>query len=182
MRNLVKIVMLIMLTAGLSSCEKVKSIFDVDFDTTLSGNLDIDIQDNPLKSTDNYTFKKSATVNPLDDEDIAEYIDNIKEFAVNGVFVEVLYVSTGNVIFREGTTFSVYDSNSTVTWTLGSDWNVTEGTKLTLDDVGDVYTAVAEILDKKGSFTVGAEGVSSETGVFITLKIGIDTKVTANPL
>jgi hypothetical protein len=181
MRNLVKISLLIMLTAGLSSCEKIKSIFDVDFDTTLSGNLDIDIQD-ALKSTNSYTFKKTATVNPLDDEDIAEYIDNIKEFAVNEVIVEVLYVSAGNVVFKKGTTFSVFDNNSKVTWTLGSDWDVTEGTQLTLEDVGDVYKAVVDILDKKGSFSVGAEGESSETGVFVTLKIGIDTKVTANPL
>ncbi|MCK4746192.1 MAG: hypothetical protein KAT15_04115 [Bacteroidales bacterium] len=182
MRNLVKIVVLIMLTAGLSSCEKIRSIFDVEFDTTLSGDLDIDIQEDALKSTNNYEFHSSATVNPLDDEDIEEYIDNIKDFAVNGVVAEVVYVNKGNVVFKQGTSFSIYDSNDKITWTLGGDWEIAEGTKITLDDISGVYEAVADILDKKGTFMVGADGVSSETDVSITIRLSIDTKVTANPL
>ena len=182
MRNLVKIALLVMLTAGLSSCEKIKSIFDVEFETTLSGDLDIDIQESARKSTNSYEFQTWSDVDPLDDDEIAEYIDNIKDFAVDRVVAEVIFVNKGSVLFESGTTFSISDNTGTVSWTLGSDWEIVEGTEITLEDVGGVYKAVADILNKKGAFQVGAEGVCSETGVSITIRIGIDTKVTASPL
>lgn len=182
MRNLLKIALLVALSAGLSSCEKIKSIFDVEFDTTLSGDLDIDIQESARKSTNSYEFQKWAEVDPLDDDDIAEYIDNIKDFAVDGVSAKVIYVNKGNVLFESGTTFSITDNIDKVSWTLGSDWAVEEGQELPLEDGAGVYEAVASILKKKSTFTVGAEGVCSETNVSITIRIGIDTKVTASPL
>lgn len=177
-----KIVLLVTLTAGLSSCEKIKSIFDVEFDTTLSGDIDIDIEESALKSTNSYKFQKWADVDPLDDDDIAEYIDNIKDFAVNGVIAKVIYVDKANVLFKSGTTFHISDNIDKVSWTLGSDWAVEEGQELPLKDGAGVYEAVANILKKKSAFKIGAEGVCSETNVSITLRIGIDTKVTASPL
>ena len=182
MRNLVKMMLLVVLTAGISSCQKIKSIFDVDFDTTLSGDLDIDIPQSTAKSAANFEFEKFVTVDPLDDEDIADYVDNIKEFAVNGVVVEVLSVSTQDVVFLKGTSFVIKDNSITVSWTLENDWTVTEGTTIDLEDTGNIYESVVDILTKKGQFQVGASGVSSKEGVFITLSIGIDTKVTASPL
>jgi len=94
-----------MLTAGLSSCEKIRSIFDVEFDTTLSCVMDIDIQEPVVKSTNSYEFQTSVNVDPMDDEDFAEDIDNIKDIAVEGVVVEVLFVSKENVMFESGTFF-----------------------------------------------------------------------------
>lgn len=182
MRTPLKVMLLVMLAAGISSCEKIKSIFDVDFDTTLSGDLDIDIQEPVTKSTNNYEFEAFADIDPLDDEDIAEYVDNIKSFAVDGVVAEVVYVNKENVVFKQGTFFVISDSNTEVKWTLSSDWTIMEGTEITLEDAGDIYKSVADILDKKGTFKVGVSGVSSETGVYITIRIGIDTKVTASPL
>jgi len=182
MRTLLKVSIMLMLVAGIFSCEKIKSIFDVEIDTTLSGNLDIDIQESAKKSAAGYDFESSATINPLDDEDIAEYTDKIKEFQVNGVEVEVIYVNKGDVVFESGTAFYISDMSNTITWTLSGDWDVMEGTTLSLEDMGDVYQAVADILDKKETFTVGAVGTCSQTDVYITLKMGIDTKVIANPL
>lgn len=182
MRLLVKISLMIVLVAGLASCKKIKGLFDVEFDTTLSGNVDIDIQDPVVKSTNDYDFEAFKNVDPTDDPDIEEYLENIKEFAVSGVVAEVLNVSKEGVIFKSGTSFIVADNNSEVSWTLSEDWEVFNGTTLNLEDMGGVYDAIEEILDKKASFKVGVTGTSTETGVFITIKIGIDTEVTANPL
>lgn len=182
MRNLVKIVMVVMLASGLSSCEKIKSIFDVEFDTTLSGEMDIEIQDDVKKSTNEYEFQTSTLIDPLDDEDIDEYVDNIKDFAVNLVEAEVMFVSKENIIFKAGTSFSVYDANDKVSWTLGSDWLVTEGTLVTLEDISEVYDAVADILAKKQPFSISVNGTSTEKGIFVTIGMNIETMVTANPL
>jgi len=182
MKNHVKIVLLVLLTAGISSCEKIKSLFDVEFNSTFSGDMDIDIQDPVTKSTSSYEFHSATSVDPLDDADFAQYVDNIKDIAVSGVVAEVLFVNKENVLFESGTTFSITDSHSTVSWILGSDWEIVEGTEITLDDIGGGYGELEDILNKKGAFTISAEGVSSETNVAITLRIGIDTEITASPL
>lgn len=170
------------MSMGISSCEKIGSLFDVEFDTDLQGDLDVAVQEQVKKSVAAYGFEASATVDPLSDDDIKEYVDNIKSFDVNDVIVEVLSVNKDEVVFKSGTYFYVADGSSEVRWTLGNDWTVTEGTQITLEDAGDLYAAVAEMLDKKGAFTVGTAGECSDTDVFVTLRIGIDTHVTAKPL
>lgn len=183
MRNLVSIVLLVILAAGLSSCEKIKGLFDVEFETTLSGDLDIYIQPSVMKSTASHKFEKYAIVNMFDDIDIAEYDENIRYFEVNGVVAEVISVDKENVVFKSGTILSIYDDTDGAEWTMLDDWPIVKGTKLTLKDIGgEVYQKVKTILDKKGEFKVGAEGESTEDNVHITLRIGIDTKVIANPL
>ncbi len=189
MRNLGKVILLVMLTAGLSSCEKIKSIFDVEIETTLSGDLDIDIQESAMKSTNSYEFESSALIIPTDDEDIDEYSGNIKDFAVDGVLAEVLSVEIENlelesVVFEKETFFYIKDNLDSAAWKKGSDWEIVEGTVFTLEDLGNIYNVVEDILNRnmEGQFTVGVDGVCSETGVSIVIRLGIKTTVTANPL
>ena len=178
-----KIGLLILLTAGFSSCEMVKGWFEVDFETTLNGDLDIDIQESAKKSTNDDTpFNSSATVDPFDDEEIAEYQDNITNIEITGIIAEVLSVNKTSVIFRSGTTISVSGDGKTASWKMGNDWTIIKGTELNLEDVGGTYDLVKEILDTFGEFEVSAQGVCSESGVSITLRIGIHTLITANPL
>ncbi len=68
-----------------SSCEMIKSWFDVEFATTLIGELNVDIQEPAIQSTSDYTFYSLAQINPLDDEQIAEYKDNIREIEVTRI-------------------------------------------------------------------------------------------------
>jgi hypothetical protein len=182
MRNLMNFAILLALVAGLSSCEKIKSLFDVDFDTTFSGDLDIDIPESALKSAIGYEFQVQATIDPLDDEDVAEYIDNIKEMQVNDVLATVVAVNKENVAFESGTFFKIADDTDVVTWTLTSDWPITEGTELTLGDLGGTYKVVQDILERKGPFKIGVEGTCTQKGVNITIRLSIDTKVIASPL
>lgn len=182
MKKWMGITMLVVLTAGLSSCEKIKGIFDVEFDSTLTGDLDISIQESAMKSTAAYSFSTTNTVDPLDDPDIDEYLDNIKKFEINDIVAEVVYVNKGSITFGEGTVFKIYDNIDEATWPVPGDWVITEGTTLTLGDVSDVYKTVATILNRKKSFTIAASGTCSDTGVEIVIRLSIDTKVIANPL
>ena len=182
MRKWMGITMFVVLAAGLSSCEKIKSIFDVEFDTTLSGDLDISIQESAMKSTAAYSFSTTTDVNPLDDPDIEEYIDNIKDFDIKEVVAEVVYVNKGSVTFGEGTVITIYDDIDEATWPVPGNWEITEGTTLSLEDVSNVYKKVATILNRKKSFTISASGTCSDTGVEIVIRVAIDTKVIANPL
>jgi len=182
MKNLIQIGLLLALVASFSSCEKIKGIFDVEFDTTLSGDLDIDIQEPALKSAESYSFQAQDTIDPMDDEDIAEYIDNIREMNVDDVVATVLKVDKEDVVFKSGTSFTISDNQDIVTWTLAGDWPIMKGTELTLQDLGDTYKAVAEILNRKSPFIIGTQGTCNQTNVNILIKLGIVTEVVANPL
>lgn len=182
MKNLLKLTLLTMLAAVLSSCESIKSIFDVEFETTLSGDLYIDVQESVKKSTEAYSFSASAFIDPLADPDIEEYIDNIREINVDGIIAEVESVNKDNVVFKAGTFFTISDTTSTVTWTLASDWPIEVGTQLTLDNMGGVYDAVNEILEKKEVFDIAVQGECTETGVSVVISLGINSTVIANPL
>lgn len=182
MKNLMKTGLLLALVTSLSSCEKIRGIFDVEFDSTLSGELDIEITESALKSAESYSFEAQATIDPLDDENIAEYIDNIKEMNVNGIVASVEYVNKEDVVFESGTFFRISDNTDAITWTLTGDWPIVEGTELTLEDLGGTYNMVEDVLNKKGSFSISTEGTCTRTDVFITIRLGIDTEVIANPL
>lgn len=182
MRNLAKIVLLISLSAGLTSCEMVRGWFEVEFDTTLSGDLDIDIQESAKKSTNDHDFQASTKLNLLDDEEIEKYEANITEIEVTGIVAEVTYLSTSSVIFRGETSFSISDSSSSVEWTLGNDWTIFEGAEISLEDMGGTYDLVKGILDKHGEFQVSTVGKCSEAGVSIVITIGIDAIIKASPL
>lgn len=182
MKKILTIVLLITLAGGLSSCEKVKGWFEVEFDTTLNADLDIEIDESAKKSTNDHEFHTSTSLSILDDDEIAEYEANIREIEVTGIVAEVKEVNKASVIFRTGTVFTVEGDNKTASWTMGNDWIIIEGTQLTLEDTGESYDLVKKILDTHGVFEVKADGFCSETGVTVVIQFSIHTTITASPL
>lgn len=76
MRNTIKFIALFVM-AGImfTACDKVKDLADVKFDADFSTNLDIhSVAD--MKSTQG-SFQASATINPLDNPDMATYANLI---------------------------------------------------------------------------------------------------------
>lgn len=190
MKNLMNIVLVVLLATSLSSCKKIKSIFDVEIETTLTGDLYIDVQESGLKSADadSISFISTITIDPLDDDDVNEYQEKIVEVAVDGILatVEEVYLDDGtqdDVIFYRGTTIRVERGSSSGTWTFGTDWNVMVGDEITLEDAGDIYDAVSEMLSPPmGEITVICKGKCSKSGVHVVLRIDFETTYTANPL
>jgi len=178
MKNLLRLMTLAGFILAMASC----SLLDVKVDTEFNGDLDIQVEEPVMKATDDTDFYAEKDINPRDDEDVNEYSDKIEEFDVTEVIATVLSVNKDGVIFREGTEFSIWNETHTATWTLGSDWSIEPGTEVTLDDLGDIYGTVADILGSLEVFWVSADGTCNETDVTIKLRIGISTTVIANPL
>ncbi|MFN2126785.1 MAG: hypothetical protein ACK2TU_02900 [Anaerolineales bacterium] len=183
MKNKVYLLMLITISVMVSSCEKIKSIFDVEVITTLSGTLLIDVDEPVKKSTESYSFYHSVPVSPLDDEDIAEYQDNIKKINTTKIIATIEDVNKTDVVFEKGTMITVKGS-SEVTWTLQEPWPITEGQEIILDDDVniEIYKTVTNMLTDLETLTIIAQGTCNQTEVYVTLVVGIDVKVTANPL
>ena len=79
MRNALRILVLVMITASFSSCEEIKSLLDVEIETTIEGDLSFVTDETELKSTEDYGFDATITVQVLND-DIYEYDENIQNF------------------------------------------------------------------------------------------------------
>ncbi len=183
MRKLVHITLLFLLPAMFNSCQKIKSIFDVEFDTQLSGTLYIDVDDPVQKSTDAYSFHHEVMVSPLDDKEIAEYEENIKQIDVAKIVATITDVNKEDVEFEKGTKITVKGS-SEITWTLAESWPIVTGDEIVLGDEASVavYKSVAQMISDMETLTIIASGTCNQTEVYVTLVVGIDLKVTANPL
>lgn len=187
MKKAIHIAILVMLAGSITSCEKIKSWFDVEGESTLSTDLYIDVTDPAMKSTNSFDFYEEAYIDPLEDDDIAEYEENIREIEATRIVATVASVSGKeegmDVIFEKGTSISVKGS-TLVEWTITEPWTVREGDKITLDDSETLklYNKITEMLTNLEALTIIAKGTCNQTGVSVTLKVGIDIKYTANPL
>jgi hypothetical protein len=187
MKNSGIVALVILLSASFTSCEKVKGTFDVDVETTLSGDLDIDIPESASKATGYYEFESSAEIDPIDNPDVADNADKIKAITADGIIATVTYVSVGDqstddLVLFKGTTFSIENSTTGAIWTLSNDWPIQKGTELTLDDGQGIYGEVSNIMTTMEPFEITCKGAASLKGISITIEIDINTTVTGNPL
>lgn len=169
-----------MLTASLTSCEKIKSWFNVEIDTTIEGQLDVLTDEADLKSTEVHGFDASATVDVMN-EDLAEYEDLIEDFKTKSVKISVESVDSTGVLILAGSEFSIYSSsNPGLSWPITQDWPIQVGTTVTLE--ADSYSVLNDMLEDKEPVTFSAVGTCNKGNVHISLTYGIDVTVESNPL
>ena len=187
MKNLGIVALVILLSASFTSCEKVKGIFDVDVETTLSGDLEIDIPESATKAAGYYEFESFAVIDPTVNDDVADNADRIKEITADGIIATVTFVSVGDqptddLVLFKGTTFTIKNSTIEASWTLQDEWPIQKGSELKLEDVqGIIYGEVSTILTTLEPFKIICKGAASLKGISITITIDIDCTVTGNP-
>ena len=180
MKSVVRILLVVVLTAGMSSCEKIRNLFDIKVDTTVEGNLFIQVDEVQTKAAPpTYAFNESVTIDVLN-EDTYEYEDQIQDFKIHGATLEVTSVSDDPITFLAGTEFTMSNANHTIVWTVSSDWPITVGTTLDLADKGLIDDMEA-ILNELLPFTLTAVGECDVQGAAIGILLGIETTVTVNP-
>jgi hypothetical protein len=74
MKNKMKFAVVLLFALGLASCDAL----NVDIASTLSGNLDIQVEEGIAKGTlDEFPFNASTTMGPLDeDEEVKKYAES----------------------------------------------------------------------------------------------------------
>ncbi len=180
MKHAVKLLLLVVLTASLTSCEKIKGWFDVEVDTTIEGELSILTDGTELKTTADYGFDETITVQVLND-DLYEYEDEINEFLTSDVTFEIMSVDSSDVILRAGTEFLIFNSeNPGISVTVPFDWPVEAGASLTLDEAS--LDVINDILDDLVPFTITASGSCNKGNVTIELRYGFEVTVIANAI
>lgn len=185
MKNAIKILMLIMLTAGMSSCDWIKGLADVEIDTTIESNLNIVTDAADLKSTDVHGFNASVTT-PVLNEDLEDYGELIQDYDIQDITITVVSVDSAGypisgVEILTGSEFRMYSmSNSGVTVNLDSPWPIEPGFTVSLDE--SAYPLIEELLDAGDPITFSANGTCNNGNIHIVLNYGIEVTVTSNPL
>lgn len=172
-----RIILTVLLFTGFiwSGCDKAKELLDVEFDADFKVNLPVKL--NGTRSLDG-AFIVEETVNPLADEEIEKYIDNIKSWNVtelSGTFLQVdpdFELTNGLV--------KISSSSKEAIWNL-DDQLITEGSEIILGNENGQWNTVNQILNDKQEFTILFSGNNSQEEDFV-LQLLIETRVTANPL
>ncbi|HMM11436.1 MAG TPA: hypothetical protein PKE03_05020 [Bacteroidales bacterium] len=180
MKKLVTISLTLFLAFGLmSSCEKVNSLFDVEFNADFQTQMDMQIVPSALKSGTG-TFNKTETIDPLSNADFLKYKEKIKDINIVGATIEIIALNPSSIAITN-CTLIVSNSNNT----LSAQWNIpqmvfTLGQKITLES--NQFNLLKQILNQKNPFTVQLSGTSSAPDGTFKADVIFSTKVTANPL
>jgi len=180
MKTFLKFTSALLLTSFiLISCNKVKSLADVTFDTTFTADLDCIVT--PVSAREiNGTFSSSAVINPASDPAVIEYLDNIIGYEILSMTGTITSVSAENVTLLNSTA-SVYNSSNNANWQF-TDVPLTVGATLIFGNENGQWNTVDQILMTGQEFTVSLEGETNEDDVSFTVQLAIETQITANPL
>jgi len=186
MKTAIRIFILVMLTASLSSCESIRGLFDVEIDTTIEGELDILTDETELKSTEDHGINASATIQVMND-DLVDYQDLINAIRAESVNIEVISVDSAGapitgVIILADTQFGISNPNADFIWVLDSDWPIEPGFEIGLP--ADSYSVLNQILDEyqDHAVTISADGTCNNGNIDIVLNFSIEVKVESSPL
>jgi hypothetical protein len=178
MKNLVYLVFVVFFATSFTSC----SLFDVEIETTMSADLEIETDDTALKSAaEEYKIDSYTTINPMDYGDVAENEDKIDRITADGIIATVEYVSTSEIVFKAGTEIVIKNDDESAIWEIGNDILVQKGTEFLLEDINNIYDTVTDILTSMDVFIISIYGKASEPEAVITLRFDIDCTVTGNP-
>lgn len=179
MKNFERVFLLALLATGIASC----SLLDVERDVEFAANLNIDVVDPVLKSTDGVGFATAELVTPRDNEVVEEYAHLVKKHDVSEIIAVVVAVSEPGIVFLKGSTFAIYQGTTlNATWTMKEDYPAELGSIFEMTNLGDAYGVVADILMTADPFYVGAVGETNVGDVSVTMKVTIKSKLTANPI
>ncbi|MDX2432041.1 MAG: hypothetical protein QNK35_13980 [Bacteroides sp.] len=158
-------------------------MLNVDFDTTMSGVLNIDVEEDMAKSAAEGThFTGTVTLDPQEDEEVEKYADKIVAVGVGNITATVITVSKSDVIVMKGSEVIVTSKGKTdAKYILPDEWSIVVGNSFQLENQDGFYGEVDAILKDVNPFTIDMDGYSSVSGVTIGLKFSIDATVTGSP-
>lgn len=181
MKTALKLLLLVTLTASLTSCEKIKSWFNVEIDTTIEGQLNVVSDVAELKSTEDHGINGFTTIDIWSNPDLEDYEDLIEDIRVQSISLEVLTIDSSDVVIRAGSMFTISTPSTTpgLEWTIDVDLPIDVGNTISL--TAENYADLNAMLDSGEDVTFTSSGACNKGNVHITFTYGIEVEVEANP-
>jgi len=159
----------------LVGCNKVKSLLDISFDADFNVDMSVDAVDSGLGYG---WFEMEETVDPLADEEVRKYIDNIKDWAITDLKIKFNQVDPDFDLSES--MIKMYNNEKVVSWDL-PDQKIMEGSEILLDNENNQWSLLNEIIKQKEPFKVYLTGKTVPASHF-NLQLVFKSKITANPL
>lgn len=158
-----------------TGCNKVKGLLDINFDANFSVDMSVDALDS---GTGFGVFDVEETLDPLADEEVQKYIDNIKDWAVTDLKIKFSQVNPEFDLSE--CIASMFLDEKTVTWYI-ADQHVINGDEVNLGNEENQWSMVNEIIKQKKPFTITLSGKTTPASQF-KVQLIFNSKITANPL
>ncbi len=181
MKKYITILSIMFITAAfLSSCEKLKSLADVEFDADFESELDVPISPTSLKSTQG-AFNKTETIDPLSNADFQKYKDKIKNIDVKQAEITITQLNPSPIVVSTATLSAMMLNMPSATWSISNE-TLTVGKVIVLDNNQQQFDKLKDIINQKKPFDVNLQGVASVDQGSFKVKVKFKTRVKANPL
>jgi hypothetical protein len=185
MKHIKNLALLMIAALAMTSCE----LFNVDVDSTLSGDLDVYVEESMAKSALNlHPFVKEKIIDAFENKDVEKYSSKVDGVAVEEIVATVESLSLEGVELSAETVFYIKNSSNSVSWSKGEAWTIHTGDTFTFDNLGSAYDEAAAIIEyaithkDDSEFTIGVDGECSDPGVSMKIRIDIKTIITAGIL
>lgn len=156
-------------------CDLLNGVDEVTFDTSFQGDIAVDVSG----TNRNESFNESILIDPTSDDQVAKYLDKIKGFDIKSVTAEVIKISEDLTLVTAKV--EIFNQSKQAVWNY-SDVYLTPGAFLTMNNNNGQWDTVSQILMDKLPFTVNLSGEVDKSNVSFTLRITIETTVTAEAL
>jgi len=156
-------------------CNKVKDLLDIKFDADFKIDMSVNTDDSGLGFG---YFNVEETVDPLSDEEVQKYIDNIKNWEIIDLKIKFNQVNP-DFYMTEGIV-KIYLDEKEVSWLL-EDQQITPGSEFALGNEENQWNMVNEIINQKKPFKIKLTGKATPASNF-NLQLMVNSKITANPL
>lgn len=165
MKNLIPVLVALVLFA---SCEE--GLLDVKVSTNLTQKMNIDIEDQTLKSTA-HPFAHTDTLNLKDNSDINSYLDRIKALDIESASCSISGIPEGEEIPE--LTISFPQTGISITLL-----NLNENSKLDLDITASQFALIEGFLSSQEMLVINVDGTSSYAPMQLNVELTFKTSVT----
>ena len=173
LKILVSVIAIVALS--IASCNKVKALLDIKFDVDVKVDMTVKADESGLEGG---AFVVDKTIDPLADEEVKKYIDNIKGWEV--LQLSILFKQVNPDFYLSEGLVKLSSAQKEVEWNL-KDQQIKKDTKIDLSNDSGQWFIVNEIMNEKKPFNVHFSGIADPGSNFV-LELIIKTKITANPL
>lgn len=181
MKTIIRIFFTVLLIGiFMPGCEK--GLLDVKFESDFVADLNADVAGKSLGKSvaQTFTFSTSDLVDPLSDDEVNKYKDQIKDVSLTQVSAEITSISKA-VKLVSGKLKVTSTGFSSAEWNF-SNQTLQVGSILSIGNETGQITNVQTMLNSLNPITVTLSGETDQGNVQFTLQVTFSTEITANPL
>ena len=168
---------LILACSALFSCDAVKSLADVNIDTTASM---LFVVSETAVNTGGKTYSSTQLLDLTTNSDVEQYASKIKSFTVNKVTYSISPGANPNTVLFTNGTLTIVSSGTTVASASSVSLTTTSETQLTTNTAGFTELATKLLADRQEQIQL--QGTLSSTPVAFTFVVHFYFTIHANAL